>query len=130
MVQICRMNRLTIIAVLIILASCSGETSYESFIQNRTDRDIKVLLYNNGFPRGDTLRLSPNSTKLISRGSSNQAEEEEPDCAEQIDSAYVEIDGGGIPGKGYLNRVQPGRFKQRKLKKYSSPIRSQMHFHD
>ncbi|MCZ4410191.1 hypothetical protein O3Q51_15315 [Cryomorphaceae bacterium 1068] len=89
------MNRLAIVAALIILASCSGETNYESFIQNRTDRDIIILLYNDGFPRGDTLRISSNSTKSISRGSSNQAEEEEPDCAERIDSAFVEIDGGG-----------------------------------
>lgn len=54
-----------------------------------------MLLYNNGFPRGDTLRISANSIKSISRGSSNQAEEDEPDCAERIDSAYVEISGGG-----------------------------------
>lgn len=90
------MNRLTGAAVLMMLASCSGETSYESFIENNSDREINVLLYNNGFPRGDTLRLTPNSTKSISRGSSSQAEEEEPDCAERIDSAFVEISGGGI----------------------------------
>jgi hypothetical protein len=95
MMQICHMNRLTIGVLLILLTSCSGETSYETFIRNNSDRDVKILLYNNGAPRGDTLFLTSNSSESISRGSSNQAEEDEPDCAERIDSAYVEISGGG-----------------------------------
>jgi hypothetical protein len=97
--QFCQMNRLLFILLIILLTACSGETNYETFIKNNTEKDIKILLYNNGFPRGDTLWVAPNSSKLVSRGNSSSAEEEEPDCAERIDSAYVEISGGGTLDK-------------------------------
>jgi len=93
--QFCPMNRLVVILLLILITGCSGETNYETFIRNNSGKDIKILLYNNGFPRGDTLNLTPNSSKLVSRGNSSSAEEEEPDCADRIDSAFVEIIGGG-----------------------------------
>lgn len=101
--QFCRMNRLLFILILILFTGCSGETNYETFIRNNTEKDIKILLYNNGFPRGDTLRVAPNSSKLVSRGNSSSAEEEEPDCADRIDSAFVEIAGGGVLEKEISN---------------------------
>jgi hypothetical protein len=90
------MDRLLFILLLLLITGCSGETNYETFIRNNTEKDIKILLYNNGFQRGDTLRVGPNSSKLVSRGNSSNADEEEPDCAERIDSAFVEIVGGGV----------------------------------
>ena len=101
--QFYQMNRLVFILLFILITGCSGETNYETFIRNNSEKDIKILLYNNGFPRGDTLNLTPNSSKLVSRGNSSSAEEEEPDCADRIDSAFVEIIGGGTLEKDISN---------------------------
>ena len=103
MMQFYQMNRLVFILLFILITGCSGETNYETFIRNNSEKDIKILLYNNGFPRGDTLNLTPNSSKLVSRGNSSSAEEEEPDCADRIDSAFVEIIGGGTLEKDISN---------------------------
>jgi hypothetical protein len=87
--------RILLLVIALSAISCNGETNYERIIDNRSSDTLHILLFNNGFPRGDTITFEPGREFTFSVGTSDQAEEEAPDCAERIDSAWVEVVGGG-----------------------------------
>ncbi len=89
------MNRMWAALILLMLVSCQGETTTVHNIENRSNKDIKILVYRFGAPLGDTLRLNSGQTKRLTLTTSDTAQEESPPCAEGIDSAYSEIAGGG-----------------------------------
>jgi hypothetical protein len=78
-----------------LIISCSGETVTTRTIDNQSNREIKFLLYRAGTQQGDTIKLAPDSEKRISLSTTDKALDESPNCAERIDSAYVEVVGGG-----------------------------------
>ncbi|NEN24689.1 hypothetical protein G3O08_14370 [Cryomorpha ignava] len=89
------MKNLFSIAVLLSLTSCSSETVTTRSIKNNSDKNLKMVVYRNG--RGsDTLNIESGQSNQLSITTSNKGSDEEPDCVWEIDSAYTEVDGGGI----------------------------------
>jgi hypothetical protein len=89
------MKRLIAPMLFLAIISCSGETQNSRSIENQSGKDLKMVIFQNGFSNMDTLVLEAGSSATISRGTSNRAEEEAPDCAERTDSARTEVVGGG-----------------------------------
>jgi|GEM_PF-2234695 len=89
------MIRFFILSILLFLVSCQGETTTLRNIENRSDKDLKMLIYRFGVASGDTLHVDAGQTKRISLTTSDTAQEEAPACVERIDSAYTEVVGGG-----------------------------------
>ena len=81
--------------IILILASCDGGSDTRRDIENKTEKNIKLLLFNNGLQRGDTLFLDPGERQQISIKSDNDTSGDEPDCADRIDSAEWFIEDGG-----------------------------------
>jgi len=81
--------------IALLLFSCDGGSDTSREIENKTDKTIKMLLFNNGIQRSDTLILKPDERQQVSIESDNDTSGDEPDCADRIDSAQTFIDGGG-----------------------------------
>lgn len=88
-------KHLPLLLITTLLISCSGETVTTRTIDNQSDKEIKFLFYRFGFQQGDTVRVGPRSERRISLNTTDKALDEAPNCAERIDSAYVEVVGGG-----------------------------------
>jgi len=56
---------------------------------------MKMLLFNNGFQRTDTIYLDPGERQQVSIETDDDTSGDEPDCADRIDSAQTFIEGGG-----------------------------------
>lgn len=82
-------------AIIILLASCNGGSDTSRVVENKTEKSIKMLLFNKGLQRGDTLVLDPGERQQVSIESDNDTSGDEPDCADRIDSAQTFIEGGG-----------------------------------
>jgi len=81
--------------IALILVSCNGGSDTSREIENKTEKNIKLLLFNNGIQRGDTLFLDPGERQQISLRSDDDTSGDEPDCAYGINSAEWFIEGGG-----------------------------------
>lgn len=97
-----KVKNLFSIAVILFLASCSGETVTTRSIKNNSDKNLKIVVYRDG--RGsDTLRLDHGQSYQLSVSNSNKGSDEEADCVWEIDSAYTKVEGGGILTKKIQN---------------------------
>jgi len=81
--------------IIFLLASCDGGSDTSRVVENETEKTIKMLLFNSGIQRGDTLILDPGERQQVSIESDNDTSGDEPDCADRIDSAQTFIEGGG-----------------------------------
>jgi hypothetical protein len=81
--------------IIVFLASCDGGSDTSRVVENKTEKSIKMLLFNKGLQRGDTLVLDPGERQQVSIESDNDTSGDEPDCADRIDSAQTFIEGGG-----------------------------------
>lgn len=81
--------------IALILTACNGGSETSREIENKTDKTIKMLLFNSGIQRGDTLFLDPGERQKVSIESDNDTSGDEPECADRIDSAQTFIEGGG-----------------------------------
>jgi hypothetical protein len=81
--------------IIVFLASCDGGSDTSRVVENKTEKSIKMLLFNKGIQRGDTLVLDPGERQQVSIESDNDTSGDEPDCAYRIDSAQTFIEGGG-----------------------------------
>jgi hypothetical protein len=81
--------------VIIFLASCNGESVTTKNIDNRSDRELKFAIYRFGYQQGDTIVVPAGTKKRIGMITSDQASEDAPSCASNIDSAQVVVSGGG-----------------------------------
>lgn len=95
------MKNFWIIAVIMasILPACAGETLTTRSIKNSSSDTLRYQLYRLGGVLTDTLTLLPDERRDISRGTSSGSEENAPNCADLIDSAYFEVLGGGTLNK-------------------------------
>ncbi len=94
-------NSLSIIAIL-FLVSCAGETRTSRVIENGSDKNLKMIIYRNG-TGSDTLHFSSGQSRQISISTKNSGTDDAPDCANNVDSAFTEIEGGGILTKKIEN---------------------------
>ena len=83
----------------LIVVSCSGEATTVRKVENNSGKTITMVIYRDGVRYTDTLYLETGEEAQISVISYDQAEEEEDDCVRGLDSAYYEIEGGGIVTK-------------------------------
>lgn len=81
--------------IALFLVACNGGSDTSRIIENKTEKSIKMLLFNNGIKRGDTLVLDPSERQEVSIESDNDTSGDEPDCADRIDSAQTFVEGGG-----------------------------------
>jgi hypothetical protein len=88
-------KHILLLLITTLLISCSGETVTTRTIDNQSNKEIKFLFYRFGYGQGDTVRVAPGTEKRISLSTTDKALDEAPGCAERIDSAYVEVVGGG-----------------------------------
>ena len=97
-----KVKNLFSIAVILFLASCSGETITTRFIKNNSEKHLKIVVYRDG--RGsDTLNLDQGKSRQLSVSTSNKGSDEEADCVWEIDSAYAKVEGGGVLTKKIQN---------------------------
>lgn len=89
------MKNFPIFILILFLFGCNGGSDTTRSIKNSSNKQIKMLIFNNGFARGDTLNIAPGETKDFSISSSSDNSGEDPDCSDRIDSAQAFIEGGG-----------------------------------
>lgn len=61
-----------------------------------------MVIYKNGIV-SDTLTFTPGQSRQISISTKNRGTDDAPDCLNDVDSAYTEIEGGGILTKKIEN---------------------------